>query len=285
MLMYDYYLDLVGLKTVLRTPKRLTVTDRLQPFLCQKHTETPQCVITVRVCDRLPAVSPQGLWQGLTCYDFAQGAARIFHRTALEQPPFSATCLEADGNINLYVLQDYAHYFSGTSGIFNRIGMENLLLQHHGMLLHASYIKYKETAILFTGPSGVGKSTQAALWEAHTGARIINGDRAAIRKTTDGWTAWGSPYAGTSGIYRNESAPVGAVVVLGQAQENRLQPLNAAQALRSIYPEVSIHRWDRRFTTEATELLLDLLSHVPVFSLECQPNESAVTLLKEGMQL
>lgn len=105
------------------------------------------------------------------------------------------------------------------------------------------------------------------------------------RKGAEGWTAYGSPYAGTSGIYRDDSAPLAAIVVLRQAGENRLQPLTAAEAFRHLYPEVSIHHWDAGFATAATDLCLDLLGQVPVYLLECLPDADAALVLQKGLAL
>ena len=48
---------------------------------------------------------------------------------------------------------------------FSTAGMHTKLLQRSAVILHASYIDWDGSAILFTGPSGTGKSTQAELWE------------------------------------------------------------------------------------------------------------------------
>ena len=153
------------------------------------------------------------------------------------------------------------------------------------MLLHASLIEYKGIALAFTGPSGVGKSTQADLWHRCAGAQILNGDRAALRKEIHGWQAYGSPYAGSSGIYINRSAPLKALIVLRQGKENKLQPLGYTQALRCLYQELTVHHWERNFVAAATDLCLDLLENIPVYRLECRPEDSAVQLLKEGLRL
>ena len=50
-----------------------------------------------------------------------------------------------------------------------------------GLLLHASLIDYGGSGILFVGNSGVGKTTQAELWQQHLGAEILNGDKALVR--------------------------------------------------------------------------------------------------------
>ena len=282
--MNEYYLDLVGLGTVLRTPHPITISENLRPFLCREHTQV-DCTITLRSCETLPNQATDGTWKGLEYYDSVFGAMRIFHYTAPETAAFAVTELLESGDINIRVLPEYLSYFTGSIGIFNRIGLETLLLQHSGLLLHASLIEYDGKAVAFAGPSGVGKSTQAKLWQDALGAQIINGDRAALRKTQNTWTAYGSPYAGTSAIYKNQNAPLAAVVLLQQGQENALHPLSGQEAFCMLYPEFSVHRWDKAFVEKATDLCLQLLTDVPVFLLRCRPEESAALLTKKGLGL
>ena len=59
----------------------------------------------------------------------------------------------------------------------------------------ASFIRWQGRGILFSAPSGTGKSTQANLWVQHQGAEVINGDRAALRQVGGRWQAFGLPYA------------------------------------------------------------------------------------------
>lgn len=282
--MKEYHFVLAGLQTVLRTPEAVQISERLRPFLAETDRQ-PECIITVEQRNMLPVPSENGTWHGLEYYDRCGATVRIYHHKDVRLSAFGVTELLPDGNIVIAVLPGYLSYFAGSSGIFNRIGMENLLLQHHGLLLHASLIEYSRNGIAFTGPSGVGKSTQARLWERFLGATVINGDRAVLRKPDARWTAWGSPYAGTSGIYRNENAPLSALVVLKQAKENRLCALRPAEAMGYVYPEVSVHRWDRQFVDRAMDLMLRLLEDVPVYLLECLPAESAARLLKEELGL
>ena len=163
--------------------------------------------------------------------------------------------------------------------------METLLLQHRGLLLHASLVKYGQNAIIFAGPSGVGKSTQAELWRKSFGAEVLNGDRAAVRKENHGWNAYGSPYAGTSEIYKNDFAPLKAIILLQQAKENRFVRLSDGEAFRYIYPEISIHHWQKEFVAKATDICLKMLNETPVYLLECRPDESAASLVKKGLGL
>ncbi len=272
----------MGLRVVLQTPFEIVISQNLRPFLCQPH-QNADCTVTVQSRDALPAFAQDGQWHGPEYYDCCQNAVRVFHCEG--KRPFAVTQLFENRNVEIAVLPAFLSYFAGSEGIFNRIGLETLLLQHNGLLLHASLIKYNGKAIAFAGPSGVGKSTHANIWKACLGAEIINGDRAALRKGDHGFTAYGSPYAGTSGIYKNDSAPLKAIVILRQAKENNLRQLTPAEAFRHIFPEVSIHRWDKRFTALATDLCLRLLTETPVYLLECLPEESAALLVKKGLLL
>lgn len=282
--MKNYYFTLAGLRTVLCVPFEITVSENLRPFLCLGHEET-DCTIVLRPSAHLPVFSDDGVWHGLEYYDCHQGILRTFHCNAPRTEAFAVTQHFENGNIEILVLPDYLSYFAGTAGIFNRIGMETLLLQHNSLLLHASLIKYKGKTLAFAGPSGVGKSTQADIWHRFLGAEIINGDRAALRKADDGWYAYGCPYAGTSGIYKNDCGPLTAIILLEQAEENNLRRLTEAEAFRRIYQELSVHHWQRHFVAKATDLCLQLLAQTPVYLLKCRPEESAAELVKKGLCL
>ena len=282
--MKDYYFKLAGLRTVLRVPFEISISESLQPFLCASHQET-DCMIMLRPCTQMPSFCDDGVWRGLEYYDCHQGNLRTFHCNAPRTAAFAVTEHFENGNIEICVLPDYLSYFTGTAGIFNRIGMETLLLQHHSLLLHASLIKYKGKTLAFAGPSGVGKSTQADIWRNYLGADIINGDRAVLRKDYKSWYACGCPYAGTSGIYKNDCGPLTAIILLGQAKENHLRRLTEGEAFRYLYPELSVHHWQKYFVAKATDLCLQLLAETPVYLLECRPEESAALLVKKGLSL
>lgn len=282
--MKNYYLELVGLRTLLQTPDEIILSENLRPFLCAPH-EILDCTIRVQACDTLPSFAPGGVWHGPAYYDCVDGTSRIFHCSAPQAAAFALTELSTDGNIRIRVLPDYRSCFAGSEGIFNRIGLETMLLQHRGLMLHASLIQYKGKAIAFAGASGTGKSTQADLWKEHLGAEIVNGDRTALRNTPTGWVAYGCPYAGTSGIFKNQSAPLAALILLQKAEENVFCSLSAAEAFRMLYPEVVVHRWDKGFVEKATDLCLQMLADIPVYMLRCRPEKDAAVLVKEGLGL
>lgn len=161
---------------------------------------------------------------------------------------------------------------------------EHLILCAGGLLLHASHIQYGGKAIVFTAPSGVGKSTQAALWKKYRGARIVNGDKTLLTEGTKGPEAAGIPYAGTSGICENSCAPLRAVVVLEQAGENVLTRLRGGRAAAALMKGVIHCPWHGEDTGRALDLLIRAAEKVPVYLLQCLPEESAVDCLEQGLE-
>lgn len=161
------------------------------------------------------------------------------------------------------------------------LSIERPLLQNKGFFLHSSLIDWHGSGILFSAPSGTGKSTQAALWERLEGAQILNGDRSVIRHYGGRFYAYGSPYAGTSGIYVNASVPIRAIVVLSQAPENTIERLSPTAAFQQLYRECTILSWDASFVNDVLELLTKLIATVPVYHLSCRPDADAVKTLKE----
>lgn len=150
------------------------------------------------------------------------------------------------------------------------------------LLLHASFVDYKGSGVVFTGPSGVGKTTQARLWEKYLDARIVNGDKVFVRNKDEGFFAYGSPWKGSSEYCLDTKAPIKAVVILKQAQYNRITKLDSAAA-ESLMPHVFFPYWDESCLIKCLETFDNLVSSVPVYLLECKPDEEAVRLTSEAV--
>lgn len=167
--------------------------------------------------------------------------------------------------------------------MWNSIAAAQLLLPHGALFMHASYIESDGKAILFSGKCGIGKSTQAALWEKHGDARIINGDKAGVLVTDEEIFACGLPFCGTSGICHNVTNPLGAIVLLGQGESNKAQRITGAQALVDVMANVYLDFALPNEQQMCVDLLLKIFKKVPVFRLTCTPDEEAVRALAKAL--
>ena len=165
--------------------------------------------------------------------------------------------------------------------IIEIMNIEQVLNSYNTFLLHSSFIKYQDKAIIFSAPSGTGKSTQADLWDKYENAEIINGDRSGIRKMDGKWTAYGLPIAGSSGIYKNKKAEISHIIVLKQGKENKLTQLSPREAFVKLYSETLVHTWDKEFQENIINMITDLVQNVQIYQYECVPDKSAVEFLKE----
>lgn len=170
--------------------------------------------------------------------------------------------------------------FTGAN-ILNYLAWEEVLLNNNAFVLHSSFVAWRGMGILFSAPSGTGKSTQADFWKKYEGAEIYNGDRTVIRKIDGVYHGFGSPYAGSSGIYRNETAPIRAIIILSQAAENHMERLTGKSAFMPLYRETLMNTWNPVYMESMTDLLMDAAVNIPIYHLACRPDKGAVELVKD----
>ena len=159
------------------------------------------------------------------------------------------------------------------------------LVTRRTLLMHSSLIDYQGNGIMFLGPSGIGKTTQAELWNQFTGADILNGDRVFVRENPDGFYGYGSPWHGSSPYCMNAKVKLKALVTLEQASENSIRKLSGFDVLQRIMDQVFLPHWYPEGMTPCLDTLNDLLAQIPVYHLACRPDEDAVQLLKNELQI
>ena len=150
-------------------------------------------------------------------------------------------------------------------------------------LFHAACVSYKGLGYLFLGKSGTGKSTHARLWLKYIeGTELFNDDNPVVRLfEKDGKKvaiAYGSPWSGKTPCYKNVKFEMGAFVLLSQAPFNKISPLKGVSAYAAVLPSISGMRWDREIADGLHQTQNGLASNVPMWYLECLPDEDAAKL-------
>lgn len=280
--MYEYFLRFCDVTIRIQAPFRVSIRRESIPFQIP-GADKIDLTVSFEPVSALPEMDPDALWQEDRCYTCLDGNSAFYVRNYPGEPPYALFRYE-DRLVRCQYTPGSEVRLNESSSILNQIGLEKLLLDNSAFLLHSSFIRYRGRGILFSAPCGVGKSTQAALWEQYRNARILNGDRAGIRVQDGTWTAYGMPFAGTSGIYRNDAAPLGAIVTLAQGPENVIRSLRPMEAVRKLLAETSCRRWDSDFMGRILDLLLKLTAQTSVYHLECRPDQGAVELLEHTLQ-
>lgn len=145
-----------------------------------------------------------------------------------------------------------------------------------GLMIHSSLVDFDGKGVMFVGPSGIGKTTQAELWMKYRDAVIINGDMALVREKEDGFTGYGCPWHGSSPYCENRQVPLYGIIVLEQAKENTIERLSGVTLIERMMNNIFLPHWYPEGVEAAMETVDHLLSQVPVYLMKCRPDEEAV---------
>ena len=148
--------------------------------------------------------------------------------------------------------------------------------------MHSSVVMNGGRGFLFLGRSGTGKSTHSGLWLKHIpGSELLNDDNPILRVVDGGVRVYGTPWSGKTPCYKAQDVPVGAIVRLHQAPENRIARLNVVGAYASVMASCSGYRPIRAIADAQHETLALISQQVPCYQLDCLPDEAAARLCKD----
>lgn len=263
--------DFSGIKIGIKCKRELADTDNLRMF--RTDCRMPDYTVNVEFRESLQGICELLTSQGMEPFCKKTTITRGHPEQAFVYSGFSAnTC-------NMYALKLYEEAFD-ISSVFRHMPLSHLLLQKNAIVLHASYVLVNGEAIAFCAPSGTGKSTQAELWKAYRNAKIVNGDRVLLRSGENGYTAGGIYYSGTSDYCENITAPLRAIVLLGQSEENSVNDCTGAEAFRRLLREVNYSAEFVDDPMKTAELLAELINSTQIVKLDCLPDETAVDALE-----
>lgn len=280
--MYSYYLNIAKLVLKIESPRILSFQSSVQPFETNE-SEEPNVVYSMSFEETM-TVKKKIIYKGDFIAAFLEGdeigrTKGITTTKGIE----SVTLRKKDrDSFSIFLPKSFKEekVLFKKINLMNYLAFEDVLINHQGFILHSSFISWQNNGILFTAPSGTGKSTQADLWKKYEDADIYNGDRTIIRKIDGKYYGFGSPYAGSSGIYRNESAPIKAIVVIEQGPDNVIRRLHGREAFLPLFRETLMNTWNKEYMEKMTDLLMDAVCQIPVYHLFCRPDQDAVNTVK-----
>lgn len=207
----------------------------------------------------------------------------------LENPCINTALIKSDKGfekINAY-LCDVEQYGGASLPVrcFNMLGeiFKYILIKHNGFVVHSSSISYKGNGILFSAPSGTGKSTHTGLWQkVYEDVEIINDDMPAVRKIDGVWHLCGTPWSGKSEKNKNECVPLRAIVFLERGETNYLEKLDPAKAVFKVLNQTLLPVY-KDMMSQVMDSISDAFKSVPCYILKCNISDEAPKTVKEGV--
>lgn len=273
----------------MRTEQSLMAGQAFEPFI-KKDADEDKLNEPVRVeyleVKELPKPVGRKVCQKTGCYEYASEnqSMRYYGDFHENEAPYACSMQNEDGTWSVLYLPGKKTRMVTCRTCLHFLPLEKVLLDYGRIILHASCIKTSYGGILFSGQSGIGKSTQAELWRTLENSEIINGDRVIIYKENGVWMASGSPYAGSSCYYVDKQVPIRAVVMLDQADACRIYRMSMVETFKSIYSGLTINGWNVSYMEQLCDICKQLVGEVPVYHLACTPDANAIKTLKTVLE-
>ncbi|MBO5859433.1 MAG: hypothetical protein J6R20_06615 [Clostridia bacterium] len=215
-------------------------------------------------------------------YVVENGALHCFFKSRDNAEEYYARRISDGKHISIVIDEQYSDMLRADV-MFSLVGIEEIVAENNGCVLHSSFIEKDGEAVLFSGPCNIGKSTQANLWRDFAHATVINGDKTFIFEKDGTFYASGMPFSGSSKDCLNRVVPLKAVICLEQADCNFAQRLGSMQSFYKLYKNCYPVPFSRDLTDKLIDFVQKLSQNVPVYEYACRADESAVRYLEREL--
>lgn len=240
------------------------------------HTDRQPCLPNIPPVYRKPDIlvfrQPSGLESRLLILPDRQAAYAYLEETDSR-------------HTEIYFNPAYTSLLNTDTIFHSMLALEKHLVLQNSFVFHCSYLDFEGKAVLFSGPSGIGKTTHTNLWCQYLPdrAKVLNGDKCLLSHEGNTFYANGWPICGSSGLCYNERREVRAIVLLQQAPENRLIEEKKILTFRRVLEQVTVNYWNREFTDAAMTFADSLVSTLPCFTYGCNISREAVDTLYQQL--
>ena len=137
--------SIADLSVCIETPHYLEITGESDPFLKFDETNYDEHITLVPV-DSLPPMKANGVWHQDRYYVGIE-EGEVFHiRSAPNVPPFAMVEYIYGNHVRILYLRHSKDMIFQSRYLLNMLGVEQILLNHGGLILHASFIRWQGRA-------------------------------------------------------------------------------------------------------------------------------------------
>ena len=199
-----------------------------------------------------------------------------------QAPQLSFALLNKDGSYaSVYYTQPYTEAFA--SDLFHAVRILFLYTaQLHGCYaLHSASVYYRGKAWLFSGHSGMGKTTHTNLWQSLYHVKMLNGDLNLISFLDNDPVIYGMPWCGTSQIADTETYSLGGIILLDRSSRDECLPLLLNEQILLCTQRLISPTWTANLFQRNLDFISSLVNHISVCMLKCTKNPSAAAAAKQ----
>lgn len=162
------------------------------------------------------------------------------------------------------------------------------MLPYGRCFFHGTVLKWHGLAWIFTGPSGIGKTTQYRLWHDSLGdeASLLCGDRSVIQLCPDGsLLVHATPWNGKEGFrVKPDCAPLGGMICLVQGTENDISLMTGGDVVSCLFRQFMFVPSTREKVYQVAEILDAAMKKVPVWKFVNDGKSASVAVGMNAVQ-
>ncbi len=262
---------------------------RLSAYLVTDTHAVPDIVVTFKLKEEIEV--PDGkdfkrldTWYWIDRGEEGYSAIKQHHKTrlTLNRMDFDKSCnnvtieyFDIDGLFNDFSTDRMLHHILGDAFSFCQTVRGN-------MLLHSAAVSYKGQAILFSAPSGTGKSTHASLWKEyyHNDVVLFNDDNPMIINDNGTLFACGTPWSGKTEINENIILPLKSIVFLKQGEKNSVRKLSTLETVVKLLNETRKPVFKDLMENHIL-FINKTIEDIAIYEFTCNVSREAVDLIKD----
>ena len=154
--------------------------------------------------------------------------------------------------------------------------MYYLTTTNNAIMIHSSGIVDGKKGRLFSGFSGVGKSTMANIWQQNSNI-IINDDRLLLTIDNNKIMMHNTPM-----FYEDKpkSNQLNAIYLLKQTKEHTIRQLNNAEAISRLLAFCIQHGYDRTYLEHHLNTVCDIYNSIPIYELGFKLDSDVIDFIR-----
>ena len=281
----DYFLQLAGIAIAIHSERPLTVAPEYQSFLLDSPASSDVDVFLSWDWEKVTLPVAPMLGEDALQQYYQEGPQWYCLTKAGPKGPIACAQYDADFR-QIHCTINEKPFLMPTkafASVIRMLPLRALLLHFDVLFFHASQISLHGKGILFTAPSGTGKTTQARLWEKYRSAELVCNDRVLVRCVNGVWQTFGYPLDGSEPVCSNQVNRLSAIVLLQQGIQNRVSQPSPSQTLRFLMGQMVMDCWSGPAREAHVLRLISLIGQIPVLQLTCTPDYAAVEALEQAL--